>query len=183
MPLEVPTDLLPRCPRSVAMELDNLMMALESLNLEAVEALLAAVQELGLEKWVPHRVAFWQLRNTNPLRNSYQREALQWEEAKALVAIVCRVAQQLHTVLRFLVTTYQQQLEGKLEALGMQQNQGYVDFYVDRFQELYAHRMRSPLSRPEGQELALQLLVELFFISGSGGEQRLWHSLMDGAVE
>lgn len=165
------------------MHLDNMMTAFEALHLEAVEVLLTAVQELGLEKWVPHRVAFWRLRNTNPLRKSYQRGFLQWEEAKALVAIVCQVARQLHTVLRFLVTTYQQQLEGKLESLGIQQNQGYVDFYIDRFQELYAHRMRTKLSPAEGREMALQLLVELFFISGSGGEQRLWHSLMDGAVE
>ncbi|MCA1903616.1 MAG: DUF3038 domain-containing protein [Cyanobacteria bacterium KgW148] len=183
MPLEVPTDLAHGCPRSVGMELDHLMLAIEAMNLEAVEALLAASQELGLEKWIPHRVGFWRLRNTNPLRKQYRRVTLQWEEAKALVAVVCRVAQQLNTALRFLVMTHQQVLEGKLESLGLQQNQAYLDFYTDRFRELYQARMRNKLSDRDGADLANYLLMQLLFASGTAGEQRLWHSLIDGAVE
>ncbi len=183
MPLEVPTELAHGCPRSVGMQLDHLMLAIEAMNLEGVEALLAAAQELGLEKWVPHRVAFWQLRNTNPLRKQYQRQKLQWEEAKALTGIVCRVAQQLNTAFRFLVMTHQQVLEGKIETLGLQQNQAYLDFYTDRFRELYQARMKNKLSDRDSLDLANYLLLQLLFISGSGGEQRLWHSLIDGAVE
>lgn len=183
MTLEVPTELAHSCPRSVGMQLDHLMLAMEAMNLEAVEGLLAAVQELGLEKWIPHRVGFWRLRNTNPLRKHPDRKGLQWEEAKALVAVVCRVAQQLNTVLRFLVMTHQQVLEGKIEALGLQQNQAYLDFYTDRFRELYQARMRHKLSDRDALDLANYLLVQLLFISGSGGEQRLWHSLIDGAVD
>lgn len=171
------------CPRSIGMQLDHLMLAIEAMNLEGVEALLAAVEELGLGKWIPHRVAFWQLRNTNPLRKQHQRDRLQWEEAKALVGIVCRVAQQLNTALRFLVMTHQQVLEGKIEALGLQQNQAYLDFYTDRFRELYQVRMRSKLSDRDSTDLANYLLLQLLFVSGSGGDQRLWHSLIDGAVE
>jgi hypothetical protein len=159
------------------------MLAIEAMNLEGVEALLAAAQELGLEKWIPHRVAFWQLRNTNPLRKQYQRQKLQWEEAKALTGIVCRVAQQLNTAFRFLVMTHQQVLEGKIETLGLQQNQAYLDFYTDRFRELYQARMKNKLSDRDSLDLANYLLLQLLFISGSGGEQRLWHSLIDGAVE
>ncbi len=183
MPLEVPTELAHGCPRSVGMQLDHLMLAIEAMNLEGVEALLAAAQELGLEKWIPHRVAFWHLRNTNPLRKQYQRQKLQWEEAKALVGIVCRVAQQLNTAFRFLVMTHQQVLEGKIETLGLQQNQAYLDFYTDRFRELYQARMKNKLSDRDSLDLANYLLLQLLFISGSGGEQRLWHSLIDGAVE
>ncbi len=183
MPLQVPTELAHGCPRSVGMQLDNLMVAIEAMNLEGVEALLAASQELGLQEWIPHRVAFWQLRNTNPLRKHYQRRNLQWEEAKALVTILCRVARQFNTALRFLVMTHQQVLEGKIESLGLQQNQAYLDFYTDRFRELYQARMRNKLSHQDSIDLANHLLLQLLFASGSAGEQRLWHSLMDGAVD
>lgn len=186
MPLQVPVpnQFAEGCPRSIRMQLDNLMLAIEAINLEGVEQLLSVSQELGLEKWIPHRVAFWRLRNTNPLRKHYQKGELQWDEAKALVTILCGSARQLSTALRFLMTTYQQKLEGKIESLGLQQNQAYLDFYIDRFRELYLSRMRAnaKLSDQENNELAAYLLLQLFYSSGSAGEQRLWHSLIEGAV-
>ncbi|PLS69103.1 MAG: hypothetical protein CV045_03970 [Cyanobacteria bacterium M5B4] len=43
--------------------------------------------------------------------------------------------------------------------------------------------MRNKLSDRDGADLANYLLMQLLFASGTAGEQRLWHSLIDGAVE
>ncbi|MBD2152144.1 DUF3038 domain-containing protein [Pseudanabaena sp. FACHB-1277] len=182
--LIVPKDFVRGCPRTVRMDIDHLLLAIEALDLEAVEVMLALIEQLGLEKTIPSRVAFWRLRNTNPLRRNYQRSSLDWDELKALVKIACAIAKQFDTGLRLLISTYQQVTEGKIEALGLQQNQFFLEGYIDRFRSLYIGRMRSPapLNNEEIGELALQQLTRLLISSGTAGEYRLWNSLFDGAI-
>ena len=182
--LIVPKDFVRGCPRTVRMDIDHLLLAIEALDLEAVEVMLALIEQLGLEKTIPSRVAFWRLRNTNPLRRNYQRSSLDWDELKALVKIACVIAKQFDTGLRLLISTYQQVTEGKIEALGLQQNQFFLEGYIDRFRSLYIGRMRSPapLNNEEIGELALQQLTRLLISSGTAGEYRLWNSLFDGAI-
>jgi hypothetical protein len=182
--LPVPHHFARGCPRSVRMDIDNLMLAIEAIDLQSVEAMLALVSQLKLEAVIPNRVSFWRMRNANPLRRNYQRANLEWAELRALVKLVCTVSQQLNTVLRLFVTTNQQVAENKIEALGLQQNQYYLDIYSERFSSLYLSRMRSPslLSKAEIKELGLQLLTQLLFASGTAGELRLWHSLFDGVT-
>jgi hypothetical protein len=182
--LVVPKDFVRGCPRSVRMDVDHLLLAIEALELESVELMLSLVEQLGLESAIPNRVVFWRLRNTNPLRRNYQRGTLSWDELKALVKIICAIAQQFNTGLRLLHSTYQQMTEGKIESLGLQQNQAFLEGYIDRFRSLYVGRMRSPspLNNAEIRDLALQLLTRLLLCSGTAGEYRLWNSLFDGAT-
>ncbi len=182
--LHVPKDFVRGCPRSVRMDIDHLLLAIEALDLEAVEVMLVLIGQLNLEKIIPSRVVFWRLRNTNPLRRNYQRASLSWDELKALVKIVYTLAAQLDTGLRMLISTHQQMLEGKIEALGLQQNQAFLENYIARFKSLYIGRMRSPapISDNEMRELALYLLTRLLLSSGAAGEFRLWNSLFDGAI-
>ena len=182
--LHVPKDFVRGCPRSVRMDIDHLLLAIEALDLEAVEVMLALIEQLNLGKTIPSRVAFWRLRNTNPLRRNYQRASLSWDELKALVKIVCNLSSQLGTGLRLLISTDQQMTEGKIEALGLQQNQAFLENYIELFTSLYIGRMRSPapLNKQEISELALQLLTRLLLCSGIAGEFRLWNSLFDGAI-
>ncbi len=182
--LIVPKDFVRGCPRTVRMDIDHLLLAIEALDLEAVEVMLALIEPLGLEKIIPSRVAFWRLRNTNPLRRNYQRSSLDWDELKALIKIVCAIAKQLDSGLRLLISTHQQITEGKIEALGLQQNQAFLEGFIDRFRSLYIGRMRSPapLNKQEIAELALQQLTRLLICSGTVGEYRLWNSLFDGAI-
>jgi hypothetical protein len=183
--LPIPTDLATRgCPRSIRMDLDNLVLALEAIDLQVTDVMLYMVTELHLEAAIPNRVSFWRLRNTNPLRRNYQRTSLEWDEARALVTLICHVAVQLNTHLRLLITTCEQISEHKIDALGLQQNRFYVDAYVEQFRSLYKSRMRLPLilSETELKDLSLQLLNQLLFSSGTAGEARMWHALFDGAI-
>jgi hypothetical protein len=182
--LIVPKDFVRGCPRSVRMDIDHLLLAIEAIDLEAVEVMLALIEQLGLDKTIPSRVAFWRLRNTNPLRRNYQRGSLSWDELKALIKLICVIAKQLDTGLRLLISTHQQIAEGKIESLGLQQNQAFWEGYIDRFRSLYIGRMRSPapLNNQEISELAVQQLIRLLICSGTAGEYRLWNSLFDGAI-
>lgn len=183
--LPIPTNLSSKgCPRSVRMDLDNLLLALEAIDLQVTDVMLYLVPQLHLEAAIPNRVSFWRLRNTNPLRRNYQRASLEWHEAKALVVLICHIAVQINTHLRLLISTCEQISENKIDALGLQQNRLYVDLYVEQFRSLYKSRMRLPiaLSDRELKDLSLQLLNQLLFSSGMAGEPRLWHALLDGAI-
>lgn len=183
--LPIPDNLSSRgCPRSVRMDLDNLVLALEAIDLQVTDVMLYLVPQLNLEAIIPNRVSFWRLRNTNPLRRNYQRASLEWEEAKALVTLICHIAAQLNTHLRLLVSTCEQIDENKIDALGLQQNRLFVEIYLEQFRSLYKSRMRLPaaLNDKELKELSLQLLNQLLFSSGEAGTIRLWHGLLDGAI-
>lgn len=171
------------CPRSVRMELDYLLLAIEALDYEAMEAVVECIQYLQLEQVIPSRVALWRLRNTNPLRKTYQRGDFSIQQAQAIVKVICTLANRVNTGLRLLVTTLQQMREGKIEVLGLQQNQAFFEEYVRRFIYLHNQRMKpAGLTNAELASLAEDLLVQLLFSSGTAGEQRLWYSLTAGEL-
>jgi len=166
------------------MDIDHLLLAIEALNLQAMDAMLDLVHRLEFDRAFPHRVAFWRARNTNPLRRHYQRVPLEWEQLKAFVSVACEMARQLDALLRLLVTTVDRMHENKIEALGLQSNQQTWEYFAARFCALYRSRMRSPapLNDTELQELFEHLVRQLLLCSGTMGELRLWHALLDGAT-
>jgi hypothetical protein len=168
------------CGSSVRIDLDHLLLAIEAIDLQATDVILELVDQLNLGEIIPNRVSLWRLRNTNPYRRNYQRGTLSWEEARALVLIVCNIAQKINTHLRLLVNTDYQLYEGKIESLGLHQNLGYLNAYLQQFHDLFLSRMRSPsvLSDREIKDLAIHLLVQLLFSSGGLGTQRLWANLL-----
>jgi len=168
------------CSSSIRIDLDHLLLAIEAIDLQATDVILELVEQLNLGEIIPNRVSLWRLRNTNPYRRNYQRGVLTWEEARALVLIICNIAQKINTHLRLLLTTDHQLHEGKIESLGLHQNLGYLNAYLQQFHDLFLSRMRSPsvLSDQEIKNLAIHLLVQLLFSSGGLGSQRLWANLL-----
>jgi hypothetical protein len=168
------------CSSELRVDLDHLLLAIEAIDLQATDVILELVDQLSLTETIPNRVSLWRMRNTNPDRRNYQRGNLSWEEAKALVVIICNIAQRINTQLRLLVNTNHQLSEQKIEALGLQQNLFYLEAYLHQFHDLFLSRMRSPAALNDDQikDLAIHLLTQLLFCSGSLGEQRLWSNLL-----
>jgi hypothetical protein len=176
------SDFLPRRGRQ---HVDLLLLAIEAMDLGGSEAILWVAQELGLQDILRHRVQLWQIRNTNPLRRYNQRRALSLAEAKALVLIICNLAQRLSVTIRQNLLAVQQQtekgqpLEGHLA----------LNFYLERFRSHFRSRMnprRAAVAVYQGpdelNQLAIALLQQLLLCSGTSGPQRLWSSLFDGEV-
>lgn len=173
------------CPRRSRMQIDLLLLAIEALDTHGSEAILVVAQELGLTAIVPDRVALWRLRGTNPLRKLSQRRSLSIAEGKTLVIILCYLARRLTVMLRQFVLT-QQQLEEKGQAVT---DDFYLKTYLERFRSNFKSRMSTRRAADLGydsieaiDQLALQLLSQLLFCTGTSGMQRLWTSLFDGEV-
>lgn len=174
------------CPRRTRWQLDLMLMALESLDLTAAETMLQIIRDLNLTVMIPNRVVFWLLRSTNPFRNLAQRIPMPLDEGKVLAVIICDLARRQTANLRHLVFVIPQ-----IE----QQNLDYGAYapladYLDRFRRNFRKRMnlnRSSLlvyrDPSKLDELAIKLLPQLLFCTGTAGLVRLWFSLFDGEIE
>lgn len=173
------------CPRRTRQQIDFLLLAIEALDLAGSEAILAAAQELELTDIIKGRVGLWRLRATNPLRRNSQRRPLSLNEAKALVIITCNLARRLTVLIRQLLLAYDQLLEKQLSP----EHHLRLANYLERFRAHFRSRMNPKRSGvlaystdEKLNELALTLLGELLFCTGTAGPQRLWSSLFDGEV-
>jgi Protein of unknown function (DUF3038) len=148
--------------------------------------MLDLAKELEIQYIIKNRVILWRLRCTNPWRRSYKRSNLKTEEAKALVAIACYLARRLTVTIRQLLLAEQQMKEKGLPL----ENNFRLSEYLERFRAHFRSRMnprRAKVaaylsSEQDLNELALSLLSQLLFCTGTTGMQRLWISLFDGEV-
>jgi len=174
------------CPRKTCLQIDLLLLAIEALELGGSEAILGFAEELDLKEIIKNRVNLWRMRSTNPLRRAHVRRPLTIIEAKALVIIACYIARRLTVVIRQLLMIYQQLHEKQIP---LEQNLRLAN-YLERFRAHFKSRMNPrrsgflALSSDEKlDELAISLLGQLLFCTGTAGMQRLWISLFDGEVE
>lgn len=174
------------CPRKTCLQIDLLLLAIEALELGGSEAILGFAEELDLKEIIKNRVNLWRMRSTNPLRRAHVRRPLTIIEAKALVIIACYIARRLTVVIRQLLIIYQQLHEKQIP---LEQNLRLAN-YLERFRAHFKSRMNPrrsgflALSSDEKlDELAISLLGQLLFCTGTAGMQRLWISLFDGEVE
>ncbi|MEA5532868.1 DUF3038 domain-containing protein [Crocosphaera sp. XPORK-15E] len=175
-----------RCAARIQQQIDLLLLALEALELGASEHMLATLKELNLQEIIRSRIALWRLRSTNPWRRSYSRDTLTLEQAKALVIIASYRVKPLTVQIRQLLLAEQQMREKGLPV----SCHFLLAEYLDQFRSHFRSRMnprRAKVSiylgsEDELNELALFLLKQLLFCTGTTGMQRFWISLFDGEV-
>jgi hypothetical protein len=175
-----------RCGGRIGQQIDLLLLAIEALELGASEHMLQTIKELELQSVIKNRILLWRLRCTNPWRRSYTRNILTVDQAKALVIIASYRAKQLTVTIRQLLLAEQQMQEKKLPV----NNHFHLSEYLEQFRSHFRSRMnprRAKISvylanENELDELALSLLKQLLFCTGTAGLQRFWISLFDGEV-
>ncbi len=174
------------CPRRTRIQLDWMLLALEAIDLNATESIIAGLQELQLKPVIKSRVHLWQLRNTNPLRRFSQRRSLSLPEGKALVVLACYIARHQTGTIRQLLLAHDQL---KVQHLTPEHHFRLAQ-YLERFRGHFLSRMNPnrtaiALYKSNQQmmdELALNLLSQVLFCTGTAGMQRLWSSLFDGEI-
>lgn len=183
----LPDPLVPEgvCPRRTRMQIDLLLLAIEALNLAGSEEMLAVANDFELRGILKNRVTLWRMRSTNPLRRYSQRRPLTLVETKALVVVTCYLARRLTVLIRQLLLAYQQLSEKGLSP----EHHFRLSEYLERFRSHFRSRMNPRRagvmaynSDEKLNELALDLLGQLLFCTGTSGVQRLWISLFDGEV-
>ncbi|MGC9505496.1 DUF3038 domain-containing protein [Baaleninema sp.] len=173
------------CSRRTRVQLDLALLAIEALNLHGSQDILALAKQLELDGILPNRVTLWRVRNTNPLRRAHRRRPMSLAEAKALTLIVCYMARRMTLALRQLLKEYQQLVQQQLPL----EKSPPLAFYLERFRAHFRSRMNPRRSAilvystdEKINELAIALLEQLLFCTGTAGLQRFWVSLFDGEV-
>ena len=174
------------CSPRISQKLDLILLAIEALELGGSEYMLAMSKELGLQEIIKNRVFLWRLRRSNPWRRSYTRDALKLEQAKALAIVAGYLAKRLTVLIRQLLIAEQQMREKGLPL----DNHFRLSEYLERFRAHFRSRMnprRAKValylsSEQQLNDLALSLLSQLLFCTGTAGMQRVWVSLFDGEV-
>jgi hypothetical protein len=162
---------------NIKAQLDLVLMSLEALAGISSEAILRTAAELNLTEVVADRVSLWRLRQSSPLRKGHGRKRLDVEEARSLVLIICRLANQHQELIRRAV--------GLLEQLAEQNREPHqtalLGDYLDHFSNAYQERMEDGENTSSDQltHLALKLLIDLLFYSAPSGSRRLWMALLD----
>jgi hypothetical protein len=173
------------CPPRARQQIDLILLAIEALELGGSEAMLFAAKDLELQDIIKNRVVLWRLRCTNPWRRSYTRRPMTIEEAKALVVIASHMARRMTVVIRQLLLAYQQLNEKQVPL----EHHFRLSEYLERFRAHFRSRMNPRRAKVAAynsdeklNELALSLLSQLLFCTGTAGMQRFWISLFDGEV-
>ncbi|NET31540.1 MAG: DUF3038 domain-containing protein [Cyanothece sp. SIO1E1] len=173
------------CPRRTRLQIDLLLLALEALDLGSSEAILEIAKELELDGVIKNRVSLWRIRNSNPLRRNSQRRPLSLAEAKALVIIICHLSRRLTALIRQLLLAHRQLSEKQLSP----EHHFRLSDYLERFRAHFRARMNPKRTGviayntdEKLNQLALTLLRQLLFCTGTYGMKRIWSSLFDGEV-
>lgn len=175
-----------KCSPKMQQQIDLLLLGIEALDLRGAEIMLQNAKDLQLETIIKNRVILWRLRSTNPWRRSYKRDYLTVEEAQALVVVIGYMAKRLNVNIRQLLLAEQQMREKGFPF----DNHFRLSEYLERFRVHFRSRMNSRrtkvslylASSAQLNELALSILKQLLFSSGTQGIQRIWTSICDGEI-
>ena len=171
----------------IQQKLDLILLAIEALELGASEYMLTTLKDLQLDNIVKNRVDLWRIRCTNPWRRAYNREVLSLDRLKVLAILVTDRSKQKIVLIRQLLLSGQQMTEK-----GLPLDTNFILFeYLERFKAHFKSRMNprrakvSVLLDSEDllNELAISLLNQLLFCTGTSGLLRYWVSLFDGEVK
>ncbi len=163
---------------NIKTHLDLILLTLEAIAGITSEGMLQAAKELNLDSVIADRVGLWRLRQSNPLRKSSGgRKKLDVEEARALVLVISKLAQDHQELIRRACAL----LEKMTEENRKPHKAALLGDYLDNFINNYQGRMQEDGDIYSGdlEFLAFKLLIDLLFYSGSSGHRRLWLALLD----
>ena len=77
-----------------------LLLALETIDLNGASSLYALSDKLNLNNVLPNKVSIWKLRNNNPMRKSFNKNNIKFEEFEALIKLTSEMAKFLYPYIR-----------------------------------------------------------------------------------
>ena len=161
-------------------DLDLVLLTMGAIAPVSSEAILQAAKDLDLESVVSDRLSRWRLRSANPQRNLEERKKLDLKQARALILIICHLANQHQELLRRAVNLLERVSDGdrpphQIALLGN---------YLDRFVASYREKIEPKIDNDADlSSLAWKLLIDLLFYSGQNGHRLLWIAIFDVAKQ
>ncbi len=159
--------------RDSALKLDFLILVIETLQINAMDSMLATASNIGLADDYSNRVNLWKIRCLNPMRKSFSLGSLSQEQVESLVILISSMSEKLYPLIRQLLSSKEP------ETL----NKERWNLFNIRLKSLINERMNlrrtyiKSLLNEDSNNFFRHLLVILSLSSGKGGISRLKASL------
>ena len=159
--------------RDSAQKLDFLILVIESLQINAMDSILAKASHIGLSADYSNRVNLWRIRCLNPMRKSFILGSLSNEHVESLVLIISSMSETLYPLIRQLLSSKES------DTL----NNERWNLFNSRLKSLIKERMNvkrayiKSLLNDDNNDFFRHLLVILSLSTGPGGISRLKASL------
>lgn len=86
--------------RKAIERLDLLLLALETIDLNASDSMFSISKKLKLEDIFPNKVSIWQLRCNNPMRKTFTNSSISNDEFEALILVTTEMSKYLYPYIR-----------------------------------------------------------------------------------
>ena len=160
---------------SIKSHLDLVIVALEAITNINSETIVRAATTLNLDSITEERAEWW--RSSQNHRNDTEAEKkLDVEEARSLVLIICYLAKQEKELIRRAVSLLEQATAQNEAPRTMALLEDYLNKFISMHRERINHSTNA--NSDELSRLALKLLVDLLFYSGSNGHRLLWLAVL-----
>ena len=159
--------------RDSAQKLDFLILVIETLQINAMDSILAKARHIGLSVDYSNRVNLWRIRCLNPMRKSFILGSISNEQTESLVVLISFMSESLYPLIRQLLSSKES------ETL----NSERWKLFMVRLKSLIKERMNvrrafiKSLLNEDNNDFFRHLLVILSLSSGPGGISRLKASL------
>ncbi|WP_036902933.1 MULTISPECIES: DUF3038 domain-containing protein [Prochlorococcus] len=164
-----------RISRSGFQRLDLLLLAIESIDVNAPQIIVTAIRQLDLVKAFPNTVELWKFRCNNPMRKASIRVKASRDSEDSILLLLSFLSDHFYPRLRQLLSTKESTLE----------NEKRWTSFKTRLNELIEERMNisreavKSYLKPNNNEFYKEIIFSLALSSGPGGMNRLRASLMD----
>ena len=85
--------------------MDLLLLALETIDLNASESMFSISNKLNLQHLFPSKISIWKLRSNNPLRKSQNINNINSEQFDGLVKITSEMSKYLYPYIRAIISS------------------------------------------------------------------------------
>ena len=150
--------------------LDLLLLAIETIDLNASESIFAISNKLNLQHLFPSKVSIWKLRSYNPMRKSQNSNNINNEQFNGLIKITSEMSKYLYPYIRAIVCS-KDDFKNKPELWNDFQSR-YIQLIEERF-NTESIVVKNLMNYEYSQEFYKKILFTLSLASSEEGYNRL----------
>ncbi len=147
-----------------------LLLAIETIDLNASESMYAISKKLNLENIFPSKVSLWKLRSNNPMRKSQNSNIINYEQFDGLIKITTEMSKYLYPYIRAIISS-KDDYKNKPE-LWNDFKSRYIQLIEERF-NTDSIIVKNLINYDYSQEFYKKILLTLLLSSSEEGYNRL----------
>jgi len=124
---------------------------------------------------LPNKITIWKLRNNNPLRKSYIKNNIKFEEFDALLKITVEMSKYLYPYIRKILQSKENSIEKSVIWNDFQKR--FIELINERF-NINSVRVKNLLNQTENDQIIIRSLFTLSLCISKGGHKRLRNFLL-----